>query len=743
MLYYLIMIYKYGESGIMKSTVFQLGATLFQANGEKEFLAEKNTPVFMAENASVTGKIQKDFTPEGIESFRSSFSVSKEKQGRFFIDLLFPSYQKDWFIFIPSACYDGNRFTLIPAPPMKLFMVDFTPEDPLDPPVTMLELPSLDNGFNRQITDGSAPVVGIWKKNENEAVFLSFEQGTSLGFHGIEMQVNEDNALKIRLSIPSLRRKVFPICKNLDTPARLVAGTEIETAFQIRKYEVKDFASFYRFFAEIRNIFPEQKEYCNTRSFSHAADIMMEHFNKDRWNEKWGFYGKSIKNNMRVDFGWVSFVELPAILVRGGEEETERVCKQLTGYFENAPRESGLFHPAVQERDGVLSYEHSFVQRSLPSFPRPWGYLRHQCESLLTCLKCLMILEEKGRNIPENWKNALTGLADALQGIWEKYGQLGFMVDLETKEILCGNSDSGCTAPAALLLASKYLGRKDFYHTALEMGDFYLARLNKYGYTFGGPGDALMAPDSESAFAMLEMFTLLYEDTQDEKWLSAAEFSADYCSSWTPAVAWKFPENSLFDRMKIDCRGAVQANLQNQHGAPGPCTLSASALMRLYCYTGKERFLLLLQEIAHNCVQYISTKDHPMRCDATGKELEYGAICEKVFFQDYSGQQGDNPSYDGGWTESSVLLTITEDPGILWDLEKNKVFVLDHVEAEICNSGIKVKNPLSYPVSVTCKILDKEARIPSLEKGLFPCNAYKQLTLAPGETKTFTALELK
>ncbi|MBR2364736.1 MAG: hypothetical protein IKA79_06005 [Lentisphaeria bacterium] len=721
----------------MEKYAIHAGISYFSPEGEKDlFLSKEN-------NTFISGEICSSAASDGTEEVNTVFQVCREGKGRLFIDVDFPAYSGDWFIFIPSACYDGNRFTLIPEPPMKLFVVDFAPEDPLDPPVTMLELPSLNNGFNRQITDGSAPVLGIWKKNENEAIFLSFEQGTLLGNHGIEMEVTEEKSLKVRLSIPSCRRKAFPICKNLDEPVVLAPGMKIESSFQIRKYEVKDFAAFYRYFAEIRNKFPEQKEYRNTRSFSHAAEILMDHFNKDRWNKKWSFYGKSIKNNMRVDFGWVSFVELPAILAQGGEMELERVFSQLTGYFENAPRESGLFHPAVQERDNVLSYEHSFVQRSLPAYPRPWGYLRHQCESLLTCLKCLMILEEKGKKIPESWKKALEGLADALQEIWKKYGQLGFMVELETKEIICGNSDSGCTAPAALLLASKYLGRKDFYDTALKMGDFYFERLKKYGFTCGGPGDALLAPDSESAFAMLEMFTLLYEGTQDEKWLSAAEFSADYCSSWTPAVAWAFPANSLFDRMKIDCRGSVQANLQNQHGAPGPCTLSASALMRLYCYTGKERFLLLLQEIAHNCVQYISTKDHPIRCDGTGKVLEYGAICEKVFFQDYSRQAGDCPAVDGGWTESSVLLTITEDPGIFWDMTKDKVFVLDHVEASVSGSSMTVKNPLAYPVLVTCKVLDEKGKVPSLENGLFPRKAYKIITLDAGETKVFSAQELK
>ena len=154
-------------------------------------------------------------------------------------------------------------------------------------------------------------------------------------------------------------------------------------------------------------------------------------------------------------------------------------------------------------------------------------------------------------------------------------------------------------------------------------------------------------------------------------------------------------------------------------------------------------FLLLLQEIAHNCVQYISTKDHPIRCDGTGRVLEYGAICEKVFFQDYSGQAGDCPAVDGGWTESSVLLTITEDPGIFWDMTKDKVFVLDHVEASVSGSSMTVKNPLAYPVLVTCKVLDEKGKAPSLEHGLFPRKAYKIITLDAGETKVFSAQELK
>ena len=235
---------------------------------------------------------------------------------------------------------------------------------------------------------------------------------------------------------------------------------------------------------------------------------------------------------------------------------------------------------------------------------------------------------------------------------------------------------------------------------------------------------------------------ILFETTKKTHWLEEAEFCADYCSSWVPAVKYNYPANTLFALWDIDCRGSVQANLQNQHGAPGICIGSGNALFRLFRYTGNERHLEMLREIAHNCVQYISTKDHPISCKDNGRTLQEGAICEKVFFQDFKHLQGVNPAVDGGWTGSSVLLTITEDPGIFWDRKRGKLFVLDHVEAEIDGDLLTVKNPLSYPVTVSCRILEEEKEKPELLWGLFPRSFYRKISLSAGETKTFSAEEL-
>lgn len=741
MLYYLFKIFSDNKGGSkMEKYFLKSGITFSSLREEKEFFSEEKNGMiaFPGEGINAEGKITTDIVDGNVQQINISFTVKKEMTGRFFLDLELPSYREEWFVMIPSACYDGNRFAFLKQEHMQLFMEDHIPEDPLHPELVMLEVPSLNNGFNREITDGSAPVIGIWKRNEKEAVFFSFEQGTSLGNNGVEMCVTEEKKLRIRLSIPSLRRKKFAKCVNLDELVSIPAGSIIENTFQCRSFPVEDFAGFYKGFALIRNKFPQQQEYKNTRSFSHASEILLEYFDRSRWNEEWGFYGKSKNGVNRVDLGWVSFVELPALLAAGGEKTRERVKRELKVFFENVPLKSGLFMPAMVAKEGKLFLEPSFAAMR-KNFPRPWGFIRHQAEMLLTCLKCFMLLEERGEKIPENWKNRLLKLAETLQDIWKKYGQLGFMIDLEKNEILIGNSDNGCSVPGALAAAAEYFRREDFFDTSVEQGRYYAQRLKKYGFTFGGPGDSLLAPDSESAFAMLESFVLLYEATGEKEFLESAEFAADYCSSWTPAIAWKFPDNSLFDRIGIDCRGAVQANLQNQHGAPGCCTLSASALMRLYCYTGEERFIRLLQEIAHNCVQYISTKAHPYSSRDGKRTLEAGEVCEKVYFQDYTLQRGENPSASGGWTESSLLLTLTEDPGVFWDVEKEKLFLLDHVEGEVKGKTLFLRNPLSCKVALQCFIWEKKKEnVPSLQQGLFPAKAYKKIFLEAGEEKLFT-----
>ena len=611
--------------------------------------------------------------------------------GRFFLAAELPDYREDWFIMIPSVCYDGNRFRMQKIekyPPV--FLEHVFPEDPMHPEIIMKEIPALGDDFNRMITDGSAPLIGIFMPESQQAFFLLLEQDTLLGNNGIELEITQESALKILISMPCVRRRIFTSYRHLDTAPDLTTGKHAELHFQTKFLPAPDIRSFYRCFAQIRNSFPSREPLQNRRAFSHAEKILRNMFEEVRWNEKCNFYTKA-RNQSRIDAGWVTFPELPALFHEGTPQARLHVLKQLDHFFTQAQLESGFFLTCSLLKEDQILWKTKNDFKEL---------VRQQSEILFYALRLLHLFELEHVAFPEDWKNKLRKLAGAMQDLWKKNQQFGFMLDLHTGSLQVGGSFSGALAPAALVFAAEYFHEESFLHTAEEAAGKFCEELHKRGFTYGGPGDALFSPDSESAFSLLESLVILYEKTRDPEWLCQAEFCADYCSSWVPAVRYKFPAGSTLDQLDTDCRGAVQANLQNQHGAPAPCIGSANALFRLYLYTGRSRHLEMLRDIVHNCVQYLSTENHPIPIVKTNSFVPPGDICEKVYFQDHGNSMGKIPFGSGGWTEIAVLLCITENPGVYFDFEKGVCSVIDHVEADLTPSGLRLKNPFDYPVTL-------------------------------------------
>src|SRR5260370_5059067 len=110
-------------------------------------------------------------------------------------------------------------------------------------------------------------------------------------------------------------------------------------------------------------------------------------------------------------------------------------------------------------------------------------------------------------------------------------------------------------------------------------GDSYYEHYVKVGLSTGGPGDICQCPDSESSVGLLESCVVLYEMSGNRKWLQYASEMAHQCATWMVSYDFQFPEHSLFGRLGMHSAGAVFANAQNKHGAPGICTLSGSSLL--------------------------------------------------------------------------------------------------------------------------------------------------------------------
>ena len=268
----------------------------------------------------------------------------------------------------------------------------------------------------------------------------------------------------------------------------------------------------------------------------------------------------------------------------------------------------------------------------------------------------------------ESWITVARGCADAFVKLYERYQDFGMFVNVETGEMQYGGTTSGASAIGALIRAWRYFGNEEYLSVAKKAGEKYYRNFVFQGLTYGGPGEALCAPDSESCYAMVESMVLLYEATKEEKWLQYGQDSLHLLSSWVMPYAYEFPAGCEFAKLQINTVGSVFANVQNKHSAPGLCTASGDAIYKLYKYTGNEAYLNLLRDIVSFLPQCVSTEERPIYSwDQPPKKLLPGCICERVNTSDWEG-----PEYVGGvfdvscWCETSVLLTFME---LIWNEE--------------------------------------------------------------------------
>lgn len=212
--------------------------------------------------------------------------------------------------------------------------------------------------------------------------------------------------------------------------------------------------------------------------------------------------------------------------------------------------------------------------------------IRKNADALYFAALLALALKKSGENVP--WENGLRRAAEAFAGLFDKAGQFGQFINAETGDIIVGGSASGAMAIGALAFCSAYFDDRQYLDTACRAADYYHEEYVSRGIANGGPGKILSAPDSESAYALLESFTVLYERTGDERYLCYAKDAACLYATWCMSYDYPFPAASQFGLRDLRTTGAVWANIQNKHGAPGACTHSGSALFRLYRYTGEE-----------------------------------------------------------------------------------------------------------------------------------------------------------
>jgi hypothetical protein len=628
------------------------------------------------------------------------------------VDFLFKDWSTKEFVFVPAIVYDGNRFEVkkMKYPP---FWYD-TSEWRIDMPTTTRGLPALNEDSNSRIEintgNASTPLMAFHSPEKKRAWMVLTTQGSRFGNHGLYIEESKEQPeAKFTITAPDVRE--FASAgdnaagngngNNNGNPVRgkWKTGDSVEILFRIYSFEAPAIKDMFKRFSEVRKeLNPYQRK--EVLPFSEATKLLNNLFLQDRWDANIDMFcmskpGTGTQWCFIWQLGWVGGGQatLPMIM-QNSEELQQKALKNIDVIFSRTQAPSGFFYAYGNGYEFTGFGYFSALENNVT-------FVRSQGDWLYMAQRQFVEMESRGKKTPPQWKSGLQKQADAFVRLWDKYGQFGQFVDVQTGDICIGNSTAGAIVCGGLALASQTFQSPRYLDVACAAAEKYYSDYVLKGYTTGGPGEILSAPDSESAFGLFESFVTLHEVTGDKKWLHYASDLLPICASWTVSYDYRFPETSVMGSLDARSCGSVWASVSNKHSAPGICTWSGDCLLKYFRATGDLRATELLEDIAHGLPQYISRVDRPI-----GK-MPPGGICERVNLSDWEGKKsiGGNIFGSCSWCETAALLTVVQLPGIYLQPDRGICVTLDNIRVDVLESRngtmrLKLSNPTPFAAEV-------------------------------------------
>jgi len=685
--------------------------------------------------------LKKENTIEGnsnVKEFEVSFKCIKGsiQQASLSLDFTFSNWSSENYVLMPGVVYNGNKFKVYKSPDWFPFVSDPRYVGANVEPIAT-DIPRLDRegGVSRiQMRSGhmTTPSIGFHSPKLKKGFWLLTEQGNQLGDYGIDIEENRKRTeATISITAPVVREvyrykhmnNQFP---SSDSSANFKEGDEIKIRFRMYFFESQSVQTLFDKFLNLRKDFTGKEKLSNSYPYSNTFSILEKKYNLDNWDEKIGYYKLRPEFLVNWQIGWMGgAIFTYSLLLEGNKESKERVLKMMDWLFTKGISPSGYFWDS--SIDGIKFHG---IYKDIP-IADSITLVRCNGDGLYYAVKHFMAMKKLGIPVKPFWEEKTKGVANAFIKTWNTDHQLGQYVSQFNGRVVVGNSTSGAIVPAALVLASNYFNDAHLLSIAEEMGEHFYQLYTKKGLTYGGPGDALQNPDCESSFGLVESFVLLYEKTQNKKWLIYAEQAANQFSTWVLSYNFKFPSSSFYGKMGIKPMGAVFANPQNGTGTPAICTYSGASLLKLYRATGNLKYAELLQDIAHNIPQYLSHPDRKLNPD------HIGWMSERVVTADWLEEIGEI-GLMSTWPEASLAVSYCELPGVYINTLSDLTIDYDNVESKIIKSTkdyllVSIKNPTKLQASV--KLFTDNQKTMLKPMGELAFSDMETIVLKPNETK--------
>lgn len=638
-------------------------------------------------------------------SFRLNSGTAKASAVSVSFD--FSKWNPENYVLVPASVYNGNRYRAIgnsysPQYPKDMY---YNPSVPL----TISNNPrlSIEEGkaslVELQTGNAATPAMCFFSKKEQKGFIVLTGQMTKLGNNGLTIVENAaKDSCSFSISAPAVRKLATGFGDfhlSGDKAPDWKSGDEVALGFKVYVFNASSIPDLLKKFMQVRkdlsglnnprNILPMSK------LFEVATDICRGNFVEVPAGS---FYRP--ENNKDFQLGWVSgMMNTYPMLALNDKKERERVAAELDFVVNKLQGKSGYFYGGIRASGEIIP------EKMSPDFKPVQAMVRKNADALLWLMKHIKLLKAQGYGniVKPEWENAAKKLAAAFVRTWKKDGEFGQYIAPETGEIAVYNSTAGAIVPAGLAMASDYFQNKEWMKVAQDAAKFYYHRdVEKQGLTGGHCGDISQDADAESTYGFLESLMALYYYTGQKEWLNKAEVQAALGATWTFSYDPVFPANSEIGKLKSNMAGAIWASIQNKHAAPGICTASGDYVFKLFRATGNQLYADLIRDIQHAHAEAVNMPGHLTTNNLIGSSMERIQLSDA----EGKGSIGNFINTRNSWTETNGMLMALEIPGIYVNMDRKKLYVFDHVKAQVLSSDksgitLQLTNTTGYDANVS------------------------------------------
>jgi hypothetical protein len=609
----------------------------------------------------------------------------------------FAEWSPSNYVLAPGMVYDGNRFRILPVG-YPSFIND--PKlRPIGMPLSTANILHLNkDGSHAKIEmntgNVATPMLAFYDPKGKRGFVMLTEQGP-LGNSGlmIEEDAGPQTAQKrisFVVSAPGVRSQRYVMCGRApsgDSGAAFAQGDSVTLRFRLYNFAAADLLAYFRKVFEVRKALTGPNGHATVTPYSATVGFITAHHDAHKWSETkdFGFYCNRPGNSsiyaystgFATLYSYFAFAD-PTLehLRRGG---------RTLDYLKASQAKTGLF-PCFF-RNGEAS-----------GWPigSPLATPRNSAHILDWGIQELELLRAHGLagTIQPEWEAMFRRCADAFVAFYDDNGEFGQFLDTNTAKMEVSGSTHGADCVVALARASRYFNEPRYLACAEKAGEQFFARDITKGYAGGAPGDAMQAPDMEAPAGLVDGYTLLYDLTGKEIWLSHARDAAHLFGTWMVSYDYQFPAGSAMRKAGTLASGSVFANSQNNHSSPGYWVKAGEFMLKLYRATGDRLYADMYRDTSRNVIQYVGAPHNPLR-------KESGYVTERVQLSDWEGRHTigtvNYSDSNMGW-EALALVTALKNPGIYLNTTTRDLLVLDHIEARVSGNSsntltLEIKNP--------------------------------------------------